>query len=238
MRPIKKYSLLTAAFFSLALILLWCVDHTAKDSTSAPLARIAHQRALTKKNAEITSLNFNMPGFTALQELLFSRRAVTAAEWQEYRSYYQNLVTAMPKIPEAYTFNGVCEYHSGNPAAAAENFQKAYYLNPALFWSKFNLGLTLYQTHDYERSYMLMSDAVKLDPLASVKYMLTSRTYQQIFSGRDTTTDTQAEKLFQNIQFAQKQALAIALACCFKLGQCPQEPPAGIPLDQIPPAVF
>ncbi|MCA9394371.1 MAG: tetratricopeptide repeat protein [Candidatus Omnitrophica bacterium] len=130
--------------------------------------------------AKLRALNRYMP---ALTELAASNRSATDMDPDYARStafYYRKVTDYLPQNPNGYFMLGYCLAGQGKDAQAVKAFAKSAELNPAYFWSHYNLGIARLRLGQLDEAEEAFRAALKADPGTTVKVIFASKVFQQL----------------------------------------------------------
>ena len=101
-----------------------------------------------------------------------------------YTRYYEKIMEYMPQLPEGYGLLAFCYYYAGKKAEAIALYEKALILNPHVLWFYYNLGVIHYKDRQYAQAMAAFQKALNVDLNLSVKFILSSKLYQDILRER------------------------------------------------------
>ncbi len=101
-----------------------------------------------------------------------------------YTRYYEKITEYMPHLSEGYGLLAFCYYYAGKKAEAAALYEKALALNPHAVWFYYNLGVIHYKDGQYAQAMTAFQKVLGVDLNLSVKFILSSKLYQDILRER------------------------------------------------------
>jgi tetratricopeptide (TPR) repeat protein len=144
-----KYKKILIGFLVIAQLgWFWLVPH------------IIREHRLVEEKSKFLTLSYDVPDFRSFAEMVSGTRQTVNPS--SFRTYYQKAVNLLPNIDAPHYLLGYCEFHSGNPEAAIEQFQKSIDLNPDFFWSYYNLGVIYLRQGDFLKSAFILNKALTL----------------------------------------------------------------------------
>jgi len=199
-------------FIILALSLVWC----SQKASFNPL-KSAYEDSL--KKSQFVTLNYYIPDLSSLTAFINSNAPLTHEHITHYQSYYQK-VAEITHSAEAYSMLGFCSFYEGDFESSAQFFQRSLTLNPTFFWNYYNLGLILLKSGQNEKALVILSEGLKLNPLETLKTMVSSPIFIQIYTSDSAKGNNVINYLFNNLQQGYAQAKALALMSCVKTNTC------------------
>lgn len=91
-----------------------------------------------------------------------------------YADYYEHLLEVFPSLWETYGLLGYCYHYLNNDPKAIKFLQIAIQRYPDYFWNYYNLAAIYINESRYQEAYDLLGEASNLNPMTSVKQMVTS----------------------------------------------------------------
>jgi len=147
------------------------------------LKAFIRQRQQTTANASRQTLNYYIPTFEYLCEFISNPGTFDKTRlrgWDGYLDYYEKVIPAMPELAEGHALTGFFYFQEGDSRRAAEAFQKSCQINPHLFWPRYNLAVLQLRDKEYEKAAQNFALALRANPEANLRFLLTSKLYQQI----------------------------------------------------------
>jgi len=143
-----------------------------------------------KADRQILILNRTLPDFHKLLNIeKHSDQRFSKNNLKEYFDYFHLVTEAMPDNSDGLLMLGYLEQVTGHNPQAGVLFKAAHRLDPQFFFIEFNLALFLFEQGDYEQSAQLLQRALNTPPQDTLKRMMSSTVYRQIFASTDNSLD-------------------------------------------------
>ena len=143
--------------------------------------------------ANMSALNYLKPyPIDYLWQLNIHQAPINRNKVRYYADYDEHLLKIFPRLGDAAGVLGYC-YHSLNDDANAIKFFKIAIQNyPDYFWNYYDLGLIYINEARYEEASDILQKALKVDPLASFKSLLSSpMVYLPLIEGHEKMAMTE-----------------------------------------------
>lgn len=176
-----------------------------KHSGDSVFSFIFVEREKVKEKAKLITLNQFIPHY---YENLFhwangEPEVQSADNLPTYTRYYEKITEYMPHLSEGYGLLAFCYYYAGRKTEAVALYEKALTLNPHTVWFYYNLGLIHYKDGRYAEALNIFQKIPGLDLNISVKFILSSKLYQDILRERRMTVadiESGVRAILQNTQ--------------------------------------
>ncbi|MCA9401642.1 MAG: hypothetical protein KC713_08440, partial [Candidatus Omnitrophica bacterium] len=158
------------------------------------IQQVVAQREEDLHRAKLTQLNHILPNFQTLITHLDAPKGSSVHQdkvGSQYEQYYAHIIATFPQMSEAYAFLGYVHYANQKFDEARLDFEKGAGLNPLFFWHHYNLGVLSLKDEAYPQALKHFQNALRTNPQLTLKIMLSSKAYQQIFAQLKTPPDIQ-----------------------------------------------
>lgn len=154
-----------------------------------------------KAERQVIILNRTRPDFHDLLTIdKDPAAAIPRGGLKGYFDYFRLVASAMPDNSDGPLMLGYLYTITGDGKKGGDLFKEAYRLDPKFFFTAFNMALISWQAGDYKQSAALLEAALAVGPEATLKRMMASTIYRQIFSSMDDSRDIIAslQKAYQD----------------------------------------
>ena len=128
-----------------------------------------------QNTGKISVLNRLRPNNIDLLVLSEKEKTLTSDQLHAYNNYLEYISYYMPSRSDAYGLRGLLHYHMNKSSIAIKYYHKAIQLNPYFFWYYYNLSIIYYEEGEYKKSALLLSQALKLPPVSTLRSIIQSQ---------------------------------------------------------------
>ena len=179
--PSTKYPLILLSWLILFCAGITIIKTFTWKQISAQSSWIERKLLQKDNDTAIKRLNMSMPSGAMYQELMRANMSENSdLQTTGLIDYYLQLTQAMPWMSDAYTLLGFCYYKQGDKEKAFNMFQKAFYINPDLFYNGFNLSLMFLEAKRIDEATKIMALVLQQAPRRTLQIMASSKVYQDI----------------------------------------------------------
>ena len=143
---------------------------------------VIEERERAKIRARAMELSLEAPSFDYLAECIKNPPAKPdESQLRLFQEYYLKAVRKIPQLTEAHGLLGFLHQLLNEPEQAKTFYRNALELNPNYFWVHFNLGVLHWDQGNFNNAAVSFQNALNTPIEANVKFIYSSRVYQQIF---------------------------------------------------------
>lgn len=118
------------------------------------------------------TLNRLRPGsFAYLTDMYDQNKPYDASELDQYIFYYQNVAKYLPDRADVRGIWGFTLFHSGRLKEAENAYRKSVELQPAFFWTRFNLAVILFEKGQYQEVISVLEPAMTVPVEFNLRYI-------------------------------------------------------------------
>jgi len=98
----------------------------------------------------------------------------------EHLLYFQKVVEFLPQRADSHAMLGFCYFYAGQTKKALAGYERSVELNPAFFWSDYNLGLLYFKEGRYQQAVEPLHLALSTNPEVTLAIFYSSKVYGDI----------------------------------------------------------
>ena len=151
---------------------------------------LQYARSHFKSDRQLILLNRTCPDFHHFLDIeKQGPRVISQNGLKEYFDYFHLVAEAMPQNSDGMLMLGYLDEITGNGPQAEDFLKKANQLDPQFFFIEYNLALVYFKQGDYRQCTDFLQKALAIAPGLTVKRMMGSVIYRQIFSSLKDSDD-------------------------------------------------